>query len=194
MARQRMGRLGDCWRYWCMALELGCCARYLAHDLCGSHRCMVLRGVRRSLRSPMICSCIFFSPDQPLRLPTDTHIIHAALIRSTYPSLGSIVLGALILAAIRMLTLLTIALRVLPSYFPFAFRPWLRPLTIGAAMAVGYLESVTSTFSKYALVYTGLTGDPFFPSARRARALTAAVESASAGRFRRKFKTERKTI
>jgi len=49
---------------------------------------------------------------------------------------------------------------------------------------------VTTSFSKYALVYTGLTGDPFLPSARRARALTAAVESSGAGRFRRKFKAE----
>lgn len=93
-----------------------------------------------------------------------------------------------------MLSLLTLALRLMPSYFPIILRPWLQPLTIGAGMAVSYLETVTSSLSKYALVYTGLTGDPFFPSARRARALTGAVESASAGRFRRKFKTERMTI
>lgn len=58
-------------------------------------------------------------------------------------------------------------------------------------MAVGYLENVTGTLSKYALVYMGLTGDPFFPSARRARALTAAVESSSVVNYRRRFKTER---
>lgn len=100
------------------------------------------------------------------------------------------------MACVRMLSLLTIALRLLPSYFPLAFRPWLQPLTAGANLAVGYLESVTSSFSKYALVYTGLTGDPFLLSARRARTLTAAVESAGQeqGRFRRKFKTERKAI
>lgn len=98
------------------------------------------------------------------------------------------------MAAIRMLTLLTIALRLLPSYFPLVLRPWLQPLTVGAGMAVSYLESVTTSFSKYALVYTGLTGDPFLPSARRARALTAAVESAESGRFRRKFRTERMAI
>lgn len=95
------------------------------------------------------------------------------------------------MAGVRMLTLLTIALRLLPSYVPLPLRPWLQPLTMGASMAVSYLESVTTTFSKYALVYTGLTGDPFLPSARRARTLTAAVESAEAGRFRRKFKAER---
>lgn len=44
-------------------------------------------------------------------------------------------------------------------------------------MAVGYLETVTTALSKYALVYAGLTGDPFFPSARRAQALTRSVEA-----------------
>ena len=95
------------------------------------------------------------------------------------------------MAGVRMLTLLAIAFRLLPSYFPLVLRPWLQPLTVGLGMAVGYLETVTTSFSKYALVYTGLTGDPFLPSARRARALTAAVESSGAGRFRRKFKAER---
>lgn len=145
--------------------------------------------------SPSAASLVsFFSPNRPPPLPTDTHVIHAAILRSTYPSLGSIALSALIMAAIRMLTFLTIVLRLLPSYFPLILRPWLQPLTIGAGMAVGYLESVTTSFSKYALVYTGLTGDPFLLSARRARALTAAVETAEAGRFRRKFKSERTTI
>ena len=73
-------------------------------------------------------------------------------------------------------------------------RPWLQPLAVGSGIAVAYLETVTSALSRYALIYTGLTGDPFFPSARRARALTVAVETADAGRFRRKFKTERMFI
>lgn len=54
------------------------------------------------------------------------------------------------------------------------------------------LDNVTTALSKYALVYVGLTGDAFFIGARRARALTAAVEGASEGKYRRKFKTERK--
>lgn len=57
-------------------------------------------------------------------------------------------------------------------------------------MAVSYLENVTNTLSTYALAYTGLTGDAFFPSARRARALTGAVEDSSLARYRRKFRTE----
>ncbi|KAF8447412.1 plasma-membrane choline transporter-domain-containing protein [Boletus edulis BED1] len=150
----------------------------------------VARGILRTTCAGVIGAWYYADPGQTPPPPMDTHVIHAAIVRATYPSLGSIVLSALIMAGIRILTLLTIALRLLPSYFPLVLRPWLQPLTMGAGMAVSYLESVTTSFSMYALVYTGLTGDPFLPSARRARALTAAVESPGAGRFRRKFKTE----
>ncbi|KAG2067536.1 hypothetical protein BDR04DRAFT_1104968 [Suillus decipiens] len=129
-------------------------------------------------------------PDVPIPLPSDTHNIHAALMRAAYPSLGSIVLSALILTGIRLLGLLTLALRWLPLYLPLVLRPWCQPIIFGSGMAVSYLESITTSLSKYALVYTGLTGDPFFVSARRARALTVAIETASAGRYRKKFKTE----
>lgn len=44
-------------------------------------------------------------------------------------------------------------------------------------MAVGALDNVTTALSEYALIYTGLTGDPFMPSARRARALTTNAEA-----------------
>lgn len=145
---------------------------------------------------PQFLSCFLMtlSSNVPIPLPSDTHIIHAALIRAAYPSLGSIVLSALILTGIRLLGLLILALRLFPLYLPLALRPWCRPVIIGSGMAVAYLESVTTSLSKYALVYTGLTGDAFFVSARRGRALTAAVESVSAGRYRRKFKTERTYI
>lgn len=150
----------------------------------------VARGILRTTCAGVIGAWYYADPEQRPPLPTDTHIIHAALFRSTYPSLGSVVLSALILASIRSLSLLVVALRLLPSYFPIVLRPWLQPITIGAGMAVAYLEGVTSSLSRYALVYVGLTGDPFFPSARRARALTVAVEISSTGRYRRKFKTE----
>lgn len=59
-------------------------------------------------------------------------------------------------------------------------------------MVVGYLETVTTALSKYALIYSGLTGDPFMNGARRAQALTTAVE-AKAGRVgRKRFSAERK--
>ncbi|EGN95830.1 hypothetical protein SERLA73DRAFT_76886 [Serpula lacrymans var. lacrymans S7.3] len=150
----------------------------------------VARGTLRTTCAGVIGAWYFADLDLPPPLPSDTRTIHAALTRSTQPSLGSIILAALILTGIRILALLTVVLRLLPSYLPLALRPWLQPLTVGAGFAVGWLEGVTSSLSKYALVYTGLTGDAFFPSARRARALTAAVESRSAGSYRRKFKTE----
>lgn len=102
-----------------------------------------------------------------------THTIHAALTRSTGPSLGSVVLGALILTAIRLLLLLAMVFDRLPLYLParaFFLIPTLR-------MAVGWIERVTTALSQYALIYVGLTGDPFMPSAKRARVLTSQVEN-----------------
>lgn len=122
--------------------------------------------------------------------PSSTHTIHAALFRATQPSLGSIVLSALILASIRLLGLVCLGLRALPAYLP----PYLRFVSMGAGMAVGYLESITNTLSTYALVYVGLTGDPFFPSARRSRAITGALESSNVARYRQKFRTEREHL
>ena len=118
--------------------------------------------------------------------PGSTHTIHSALYRASQPSFGTICLSALILAVVRFLGLVCIGLRALPAYLP----PYLRFVSLGATMAVSYLENVTSTLSTYALAYVGLTGDPFFPSARRARALTGAAEESTLSRYRRKFKTE----
>lgn len=108
-------------------------------------------------------------------------------MRSSQTSLGTVVLSALIISGVRALSLILIGLRALPAYLP----PYMRIVSVGAGLAVGYLESVTSSLSTYALVYTGLTGDPFFPSARRSRALTTAVENPAVVNYRRRFKTER---
>ncbi|PCH37946.1 hypothetical protein WOLCODRAFT_135946 [Wolfiporia cocos MD-104 SS10] len=146
----------------------------------------VARGLLRVTCAGVIGAWYFADPDLPPPPPTSTHAIHAAITRATQPSLGSVVLSALIIAGLRLLGLLTTGLRALPYYLP----PYLRLVSIGAGMAVAYLESVTGMLSKYALVYVGLTGDPFMHSARRSRALTAAVESASGMNYRRRFKTE----
>ncbi|EKM55115.1 uncharacterized protein PHACADRAFT_183954 [Phanerochaete carnosa HHB-10118-sp] len=144
------------------------------------------RGLLRVTCAGVIGSWYFANPELPPPPPTSTHTIHAALFRATQPSLGSICLSALILAGVRLLALTCMGLRVLPAYLP----PYLRFVSVGAAMLVSYLENVTSTLSTYALVYTGLTGDSFFPGARRACALAGAVESSSGARYRQKFKTE----
>jgi len=148
------------------------------------------RGVLRTTSAGVIGAWYFADPDLAPPPPTSTHTIHAALTRASQPSLGTVVLAAFLLTGVRMLALLTTLLRVVPSYLPLALRPWLQPLTIGAGMAVGMLDNATTALSKYALVYVGLTGDAFFVAARRAKALTAAVEGASEGKYKRKFRTE----
>ncbi|CAL1705394.1 unnamed protein product [Somion occarium] len=146
----------------------------------------VARGVLRVTCAGVVGAWYFADPTLPQPPPMSTHTIHASLVRASQPSLGSIVLSALIITGIRLLGLICIGLRALPAYLP----PYMRFVSVGAGMAVGYLEATTNTLSTYALVYTGLTGDPFMPSARRAQALTGAVQSASLARYRRKFKTE----
>lgn len=131
-----------------------------------------------------------YSPTLPPPKPTSTHTIHAAVLRATQPSFGSIVLAGLILTGVRILGVLTIALRRFPSYLPLPVRPFLQPLVLVSVFAVGYIENATSSLSTYALAYLGLTGDPFFQSARRAAALTAAVNT-SVAKYRRKFKNDR---
>jgi hypothetical protein len=115
-------------------------------------------------------------------------------MRATQPSLGSIVLSALILTGVRTLSLASTALARLPGFLPLVARPYVTPVAFALGYAVAWLENSlnTSTLSTHALVYVGLTGDPFLPSAKRARALTLAIEGTSEGKYKRKFKTERK--
>ncbi|KAF8884801.1 plasma-membrane choline transporter-domain-containing protein [Infundibulicybe gibba] len=141
----------------------------------------VARGILRMTCASVIGAWYFANPDALPPPPMSTHTIHAALTRSTGPSLGTTVLSALILTTVRLLTLLTLFLHRLPLYIPArAFF-----LVTGIKMAIGYLENATTALSKYALIYVGLVGDPFMPSAKRARALTASVE-VKAGRLRSK--------
>jgi len=116
----------------------------------------------------------------------DTHRLHAALYRASQSSLGSIVLAGLLLTLTRMLLLFTVFLRRVPVYLPITMRMYTAPLLFAA----GYLEDMAGSLSKYALVYVGLTGEGFWVSARRARALVAGSENGS-GRFRKHFKLER---
>ena len=109
---------------------------------------------------------------------------------ATQPSLGSIILAGLILTGVRILGLLTIALRRFPGYLPLSTRPFLQALVIFSAFALGYVENAMSSLGTHVSIYLGLTGDPFFPSARMAAALTAAVNS-SVAKYRRKFKNDR---
>ncbi|KAJ8092521.1 hypothetical protein PM082_023774 [Marasmius tenuissimus] len=145
----------------------------------------------------------------------ETHTIHAALTRSTGSSLGTVVLAALILTAIRLLALLTIFLDRLPGWID-ALGGWVTRVARGGfsgiftggfgsaarttvargtfmgilvsvtRAAVGYLEGITLSLSKYAVVYAGLTGEEFWISARRGSALTAMVAAKGGGAGRAK--------
>jgi hypothetical protein len=130
---------------------------------------------------PLIFLYLVFSPNLAPPPPLSTHTTHAALFRATQPSLGTIILASLLLTLIRMLIALVTLLRMLPYYIP--------AIAGAVTMVAGYVENVTSTLSAYALVYVGLTGDPFLPSARRARTLVA-MTAASSG-SKRRFRTER---
>jgi hypothetical protein len=136
--------------------------------------------------------CVY-SPDAAPPPPMSTHTIHAALYRSTQPSLGSIALSALILASIRALALASAGLRALPALLPLPLRPYVAPGAVALGYALAWVEQATNirTLSAHALVYVGLTGDAFVPAARRARALTSAVEGTAEGKYKRKFRTER---
>ncbi|THH11841.1 hypothetical protein EW145_g388 [Phellinidium pouzarii] len=128
----------------------------------------VARGVLRTSCAAVIGAWYFSSPDAPMPPPLDTYRIHAALYRSTDTSLGSVAISALLLTGIRMLSLLASFLR----RAPVPLLPWLK-------LPLNMLTNVTGALSTLALVYVGLTGDEFFPSARRARALSAAVTNFS---------------
>ena len=121
-------------------------------------------------------SLFFSSPSAPIPPPTSTHTIHAALVRSTGPSLGSIVLASLIHALFQFLISLTIFLQNLPFYLRRI--PWVpaaAPIAMyvipGVGWAVRILEGWTNRLNKYALIYAGLTGEPFWVSAARAGVL-----------------------
>jgi hypothetical protein len=99
--------------------------------------------------------------------PAAVEIATAALHRATGTSLGSICLGAGIVATVRVVGKSAAELRrltsprskVLPA--PLTFLSTLTPIF---AVVAGVLDQLNG----YALVYVGITGDAFWPSARRA--------------------------
>ena len=115
------------------------------------------------------------SPDAPEVQPLDTHRIHAAMYRATETSLGTVAISALLMTGVRVLATISTLMRKAPV----PLLPWL-------SLPIRVISNVTSSLSELALVYTGLTGDDCFTSARRARELTS-VRNSSGGvpRYRR---------
>ena len=99
--------------------------------------------------------------------PEPLEITTAALHRATGTSLGSICLGAGIIAVVRTVGRSAAQLKricsprtnILPS--PLSFLSRLVPV-------FSIIASILDQLNGYALVYVGITGDAFWPSARRA--------------------------
>ena len=91
--------------------------------------------------------------DEPTH-PPPLEIATAAVHRATGTSLGSICLGSGIVASV-----LSPRSNILPP--PLAFLTNLTPV-------VSVLAGVLDQLNGYALIYVGITGDAFWPSARRA--------------------------
>ncbi|KAF8912212.1 hypothetical protein CPB84DRAFT_1761633 [Gymnopilus junonius] len=123
----------------------------------------VARGVLRTTAASVVGAWYFADPSIPPPPPSSTHTIHAALTRSTGPSLGSVILASLILTALRLLTLLILLLNRLP---PLLLRiPWV-PLAVPVGMYIVPGIRVLRV-SAYALVFVGLGGVGFWEGAGR---------------------------
>ncbi|KAF4614561.1 hypothetical protein D9613_002534 [Agrocybe pediades] len=75
----------------------------------------VARGVLRTTTAGVVGEWYFGDPTLPPPPPLSTHTIHAALFRSTQPSLGSVVLAGLILTLMRLVFLFLALIHRLPG-------------------------------------------------------------------------------
>ncbi|KAL1413259.1 hypothetical protein Q8F55_001014 [Vanrija albida] len=128
----------------------------------------VIRGVGRVAVAAVIGEWYFHRQNglDPLEVTT------AAVHRATGTSLGSVCLGSLIVATVRLVGRAAAELKritsprskVLPTALSFLSR--LTPF-------FNVTASVLDQLNGYALVYVGITGDAFWPSARRAVGLAS---------------------
>ncbi|BEI89586.1 uncharacterized protein CcaverHIS019_0209480 [Cutaneotrichosporon cavernicola] len=128
----------------------------------------VIRGVGRVAVGAVVGEWYFHREDgvDPFEITT------AAVHRATGPALGSVCLGSLIVATMRfvgraaaeMKRITSPRSKVLPS--AFSFLTSLSPV-------FSIVASVLDQANSYALVYVGVTGEAFWPSARRAVGLTS---------------------
>ncbi|WVQ62643.1 uncharacterized protein L199_000790 [Kwoniella botswanensis] len=125
----------------------------------------VIRGIGRVAVAGVVGEWFFHREDQTHPAPLE--ITTAAVHRATGTSLGSICLGAGIIAIVRTVGRGAAELKrvtnpkskILPT--PLHFLTNLTPLF---AVIAGVLDQLNG----YALVYVGITGEAFWPSARRA--------------------------
>lgn len=139
----------------------------------------VVRGVGRVVVAAVVGDWYFHREDADRRPVLDTTV--SALHRATGPSLGSVCISGLIVAVLRIVGQLAARARrivhpranVLPG--PLLFLTALTPLFTAVA-------SILDQLNGYASVYVGITGEPFWPSAKRAVRL-AGKRKGGAGRL-----------
>ncbi|RXK38717.1 hypothetical protein M231_04027 [Tremella mesenterica] len=124
----------------------------------------VLRGIGRVAVAGVVGEW-YFHRDDPGH-PSAVDVTTAAVHRATGTSLGSICLGSGIVAIVRVVGRSAAELRRItsprnPLPAPVAFLSKLTPL-------FAVIASVLDQLNGYALVYVGLTGEAFWPSAKRA--------------------------
>ncbi|PWN26186.1 hypothetical protein BDZ90DRAFT_47837 [Jaminaea rosea] len=101
------------------------------------------------------------------RNPTASDLVRASFLRATGPSLGTVLLSALLLAFSRLLVLVSFLARTLASILSSPNIPaFLHPLAHVAYLLSG-AGGVIKGVSDYTLVYTGITGADFWRSSRR---------------------------
>ncbi|KAH7103950.1 plasma-membrane choline transporter-domain-containing protein [Auriculariales sp. MPI-PUGE-AT-0066] len=127
----------------------------------------IARGILRVTAAGVVGAWYF---ERSVTTTSDEEIMRittAALFRASGPSFGSVAAAALFLSAARALDAVTLVIHQYTT--PPAIPAQLNPLTVLPRMFAVVLRSL----STYALTYIGVTGEPFFPAARRAQALTS---------------------
>ncbi|PWN39761.1 hypothetical protein IE81DRAFT_368825 [Ceraceosorus guamensis] len=100
--------------------------------------------------------------------PTQVDIVRASFARATGPALGTVLIAALVLSLARLAALIAATARSASRQLAYPRVPaLLSPLAHAAAMLAG-LSAVLKGVSDFALVYTGITNEPFWSSTRRA--------------------------
>lgn len=151
-------------RYPVLGLDLGSHQRCWESSNCWCNRRMVFPQVRRN--PVLFPRTLLMFRDDPSH-PDSLEVTQAAVHRATGTSLGSICLGAGIVATVRVVGRSAAELKrvtsprskLLPSSLGF-----LSKLTPFFAIIAGVLDQLNG----YALVYVGITGEAFWPSARKA--------------------------
>lgn len=104
-------------------------------------------------------------------VPDPTEVVRVSFARATGPALGSICMSALILAAVKILTLVAeVARRISDAAAQRRVPKLLQPLTHVVGLLAG-LGAVLQAYSDLALVYVGVTGDGFWTAARKSAQL-----------------------